>query len=65
MSLQTGASSNRVKGAVNRCNDKQRELNRISCNDAVAMVFWCFYKAKKKQRSKNVEIGLFGVFAYF
>ena len=48
----------------------QRQAER---ERAVLMVLlrWCFdvfgvfCKAKKKQRSKNVEIGLFGVFAYF
>mgnify|MGYP003449682673 CR=1 FL=1 len=38
MSLQTVVSSNRVKGAVIRCNDKVRESG-VFANEAVEMMY--------------------------
>ena len=54
MSLQTGVSSNRVKGAVDRCNGKQRENAR---NDHKRDSFdKKSDKMKKKKKKSNRPI---------
>ena len=56
MSLQTGVSSNRVKGAVNQCNDKQRE-RRSSCNEAVEIAKECVCVQRGAKTWKSGYLG--------